>query len=528
VRAWRWPALVLIPGLLVAGVVVGQVDEGTEPGSDVAGLAMPEVARPGASSSTWYCAGGTGAGDDTSVAEHLLVLTNAAEADVDVRITAYPSEGSPAESEVSVRASSRLDVRLSDVATAPYVAALVEADGGEVAVAHEVRGPNGISAASCASAPSSSWYFPAGTTRAGAQLVLSLFNPFPTDAVVDLTFEADDGNRSPQAYQGLVVPAGTLLPVDVSAVVTLREQLASRVEVRSGRLVVDQLEVLEPVEPADDEADEGEDEGQGEAEPAAGGEPGALSLVLGAPSAAPMWVFPDGVGAEAYTETYTLFNPGDVPADVDVQVLLDDPDVNGAVEPYQVTVGPGAYVEVDLFDADDQRVPTGVGHATVVRSVDGVGVVAQRTIVGAPGSVQPGLSRTMGAPLLADRWVAAVAGTTGASSASVVVVNPSTTDEVVVTASTLAGGRRTPLDDLDQLRLPPLGRIVVELDADDDLFGRTGLDVVADGPIVVEDRFGFAERGDLDYVLAAPVRGTLVAPWSVVGDLAPTLDDAGG
>ena len=55
---------------------------------------------------------------------------------------------------------------------------------------------------SCARGGSDRWYFGGGTTVLGANLTLWLFNPFPGDAVVDLSFSTDTGNEGGEFVVG--------------------------------------------------------------------------------------------------------------------------------------------------------------------------------------------------------------------------------------------------------------------------------------------------------------------------------------
>ena len=203
----RLPAFVLAAVLLATALWV------RERGDEVVALVpldrqAAELAPVGADedavASTWYCAGGTaGAG---GAADHLVVVTNVGGTPVSGRVQAFPvnaDPGPPAAFEVP--AGGRRALRVGDLVVADHAAALVEMRGGPVFVEHEVRGPTGHDLSRCASRPSSSWYFPWGQTTLGSTLRLALFNPFPGDAVVDVTFDTEDGYRRPEAYQAMLV-----------------------------------------------------------------------------------------------------------------------------------------------------------------------------------------------------------------------------------------------------------------------------------------------------------------------------------
>jgi hypothetical protein len=59
-----------------------------------------------------------------------------------------------------------------------------------------------------------------------------LFNPFPGDAIVDLSFATDQGPSTPPDFQGVVVPARGVKALDVG------EHVRRRVEDRGGSPVL--------------------------------------------------------------------------------------------------------------------------------------------------------------------------------------------------------------------------------------------------------------------------------------------------
>ena len=505
-RTWRWPMLLIVVALLVAGLATEKPSsERTTAPTDVAALApVPTAARPGSLGSTWYCAAGTATGTPQGEAEQYLHMANASSVAVHGRLTVYPSDAPPAASAIEIAPLARADIRVSDLARGPYASVLAEFDGGEIAVQHELIGPSGRSVSACASGPAATWYFPSATTRSGAKLLLTLFNPFPTDAVVDLSFEAEDGARTPQAFQGLVVPGGKVTTLDIGEVVTLRQEIATAVAVRSGRVVAEQLQIITEAE----------------------GLPPTVAAMLGAPTAEPVWIFPDGIGADAYQERFVLYNPSDVEAQVDVEVLLDDPDTNGVAEPFEVSVPPRRYTTIDVFG--DGRVPVGVAHAAVVRTQNDVPVVAQRVTVGVQGSAQRGVSYTLGSPVVAGRWLAPLATVPGVSGAALIVFNPSPTDPVTFSARAFGGGRYETIEGLDGATVPPLGRVVIDIGPGGLGIDGPGLEIETDGFLVAESRFGFANGNDLSYLVAIPVDGTIEAPTAVVGELSNQTVVLGG
>ena len=147
-------------------------------------------------------------------------------------------------------AYSRTTFKLDTEAPSPFTATTLSIDNGVGIVEQEVQGPLGESIAPCASNSSDHWYFAAGKTDATTTMLLSLYNPFPGDAIADLRFATDQGPTSPDAYQGLVIPGHGVAVVNVGEKVRIRSAIATSVNVRAGRLVVDKLQLQAGTGPA--------------------------------------------------------------------------------------------------------------------------------------------------------------------------------------------------------------------------------------------------------------------------------------
>ena len=177
-------------------------------------------------------------------------------------------------------------VLLRSILTAPFVAALVEVRGGGVSVDREVTGPNGYDAGPCASSSSDHWYFAAGNTLRGANEYLALFNPYPDDASVDMTFMTEQGPRAPRRLQAFPVPGRSLRVVHLNtARVNRHSPLAAQVVARSGRLVVDRLQVFDGT---------GDPVGSGQRGIPQTDPPRGLTVATGVTRPVTAWVFPTG------------------------------------------------------------------------------------------------------------------------------------------------------------------------------------------------------------------------------------------
>ena len=411
----RVPAVIGV-GLAVAGVAVaGSTFErrgeavATTPGPVAADLG-PVAPSADSLGSTWFCAGGTAR--ENGSADHRVVVVNVGDSPVTGTLTVFAgglsghpeaTNAEPVAQPIDVPPRGRVAVRLADVLESQFAAALVELGGGEVVVEHVVRGEDDVDAAPCATAPSATWYVASGTTTRDASERLALFNPFPDDAVVDITFATADGVREPDEFRGFVVPARRVVVVDVGSAVQRHPQVALTVQARSGRLVVDRIQRFDG---------------------SAGVE--GLGLTPGAPAVAPLWSFPDGFKTAGVVEVVTVYNPTDRQAEVDIEVVVDpspDPAVLTVVEPFQVSIPPRRFAQVDL--SADERVPAELGHSVVVRSQNGVGVVAERQIRSNDPAPRVGFASTLGSPVAADRWLSAVGGTGEGESEVLVLLNPS-------------------------------------------------------------------------------------------------------
>jgi hypothetical protein len=449
----RGPILLGLGLVLVGAAAVDRVERPAPPVVGTVGTEQMPVAAPASAlSSTWYCAGGSGQADSAFLS--FVTVANPGEETITGTVTVMPDQGDPKTVPLSVKPFASAGVAVGDVVGAAYAAALVELDGGQAVVEHSISSRAGLATSPCASAASPRWYFAEGATARDATLALALYNPFPDDAIVDMAFSTDEGRAEPADFQGVVVPAGRLVVKDIGEHVRRREAVATEVVARSGRLVADQLQVRTA--------------------PGVAG----VSLRLGAPAPADVWYFPDGYAADGLTEQYTVFNPGDREALVDVEVTLDE----GAAEPFELSVPPRERVTV--VSNNEERMPKGVGHSAVVRSINGVPVVAERSVAAAPPSDRLGREDIRGARRPARRWAFAVGSASPSRDQWIVVHNPGAVDAVLDIVG-LADGQPLAIEGLQDVKVPAGRRIALRLG---ERVQRDVLPVLvrSDRPVVVE------------------------------------------
>lgn len=452
----RLPLLVL--ALVVGGGVVAASAEGARPTLLSAPPPVPGVAGPVASardalSSTWYCAGGTAA--DGGIADHRVVVVNPTGDEVAGRLTVHPGslDGAevaelPTARPFTVPAGERVTFRLADVLSAPLASAVVEVDQGGVVVEHQVVGPDGQDTAPCASAAAPEWHFAWGSTARDAREVLVLFNPFPSSVTVDTTFVTEAGTREPLRWQGLTVPAYGVVGMDAGQDVTRRDHVAATVRARGGgRLVVDRLQVFDGT----------------------AGRQG-VDLLSGQPVGVEASVLAHGWVDDASGERVILYNPGSEAAEVEVAVRGTG--IEPQPQPFGVVVRPGRFEVLDY--GAETRVPRGVDHVTVIRSLNGVPVVAER-VLERDGAVEA----VPGAVFAATTWT--VGATTRAT--TLVVANPDPDAPATLSITAAVGNRSSPAEWRD-LQVPAGGQLTVPLRAATE--GAGTLIVHATSPVVVE------------------------------------------
>jgi hypothetical protein len=252
---------------------------------------------------------------------------------------------------------------------------------------------------------------------------------------------------------------------------TRRDHVAAQIEVSRGRLVVDRIQTFNGTNPALE----------------------GITLGLGAPTPAEVWAFPDGVVDDGITEQIVVFNSSREVAEVDVEVRLDDPDANGVPEPFELTIAPNRFSIVNLHEPDADagadvppRIPPGVGHTVLVRSLNGVAVTAERVVTLSEPSSQLGVSATLGAPLAAPTWFLPGGGITDEREVYVTLFNASPDSVVRADVSAMVDGQQRVLPGLQGLEVPAGGRRTVRLSEHVDEAEVLPLVIDADGPVVVE------------------------------------------
>lgn len=492
----RISVLVILAAVLFGGLFIDRAidDEAESPTEAVVdSTQFPIASMPGSLSSTWYCAGGTAEGDDP-FANHIIDVLNPTEEPIEVTLTVYaghvappPTRADPENTEettapttttappadlpepvvqtFSVSPRTRQQAVLGELITAPIASALVEGSGGLI-VEHEVVSQHGRDAKPCSSSASDTWHFAWGSTAVDARELLVLFNPFPDDAIVEGIFSTEAGIREPLRFGGLVVPGKGTIAVDLGDDVTRRDEVAATIRARSGRIVVDRIQRI------------------------SGDRDRGLTVQTGVPAAQRQWVYPYGFASDSIREEFTVYNPTDQLAEVEIETVLADPAENGAVEPLQLSIPPGTHQRVDV--AADDRIPDSVAHRSIVRSSNGVPVVAER-VQYANGDSRRGISVTTGSPVEATTWFFAAGAANEATDEWLNIVNLDPQVLTEVSVGYIEAGRVTAVPEWQDIEIGPGGRLDLRL-GEHAQRDALPLVITATEPVVVER--GLYRTGD--------------------------------
>lgn len=334
----------------------------------------------------------------------------------------------------------------------------------------------GAGAARCAPAASQTWHFAHGSSSLDADERLLLYNPFPDEAVVRVSFLTATGERAPAALSDIAVPAERSVGVAVNETVQTTKLLGATVEAIRGRVVAWRQQF-------DRESDTS---------------PPGVELTLGAPAPATTWYLPEGAVGSDVDERVAVMNPSEDEAVVTLSLATAD----DAVTPgdlAQVPVPARSSVGFSLADALERVDEGRVGVAVTVRSTNGVGVVAERVVRYRSDDIR-GVAAETGSPVAARDWVALPA--VGQATADhLVVLNPGRA-RATVTVSLESMPGRGRAGDVPPVKVPGGGRVVVPLAEAAD--GPTVARVESDRPVVVERTAYSPSAGDVATTMATP------------------------
>jgi hypothetical protein len=450
---------VLMPAVLVGVAAVGSGPPATVPTfAAAASPAMPFVPHNGFINSTWFCAGVPVGGDGEGGS---VTIANPADAPLTGVLTAFTDAAGTAEVEQTFDVPGRDSLTIDLAAVQPggtYVSAMVEIAGGGGFVEQQADHPDGSSVSPCSNSTSSAWYFADNYTLNGSQEDLVITNPFPDDAIIDISFASDDGQRSPPALQGVPVPGNSVLVRDQSYLAKDEAVLGVSIVASRGRVVAGRAQQYL-------------------------GERQGYSMTLGSPAPSTTWTFADGEN-DGNFERYSIYNPGDETAVI--QPVFLGIDTANYVPPDVIEIRPGRVASLNI--ADVEGLPAGRHAAQFIAQSD-VPVVIERAITretddGFITSVVRGVDAGFASTEFGYfRWSMAI-GTDLAVSDVLVVLNLSGVDGTVAVKALGPGGEV----DIPGLEAVPMAANSVITIAIPDVAAALGVPLVVVGtqPIVVE------------------------------------------
>jgi hypothetical protein len=446
----RTPMVLVLLAVLVAAGVVDRNQHQSH--AEVQPRLEPHAAGLSALSSTWYCTGASAA--PGGPADGTVMVLNASTRALHGTVTFIPSQGDAKPVDIDVPGSTRVAVRAQDVLTAPFASAIVDLDGGQAVAETVANGPLGPSISPCASSAARLWYFAEGVTTRDATEVITVLNPFPEDAIIDMSFNTDDGRVAPEPLAGMVVKGRGMTAVNVGDFAHRRQVVAATIVARIGRVVTGRLQSFDGT----------------------AGRKG-ITMALGAPGAGPQWYFPEGLVVDGLNERFQIFNPARREVAIEMAFALEKSDA----EPLRLRIPPESRLTVTANN--EARVPKGVPHAVTIRGLNGDGIVAERTIDAAvPG--RTGVAWTLGAQTPSRRWAFAVGATDETVDEWVTVQNPGRRP-VVVSIGVVADGQAVGIDGLTRITVPGRQRMAWRV-GDHVKKSATPLIVAATQPVVAE------------------------------------------
>jgi Family of unknown function (DUF5719) len=475
----RWPVLVVLAVAVVAGVSLSQLGT-TSPSVPAAQAEAASEAPAVALSGSWFCGGATAA--PGSVASGELVFANAGSAPVQGTVRLVSPIGYFRKMNITVPAGSTSTVAeeflgLPRKAPRPWVGALVTLYGGMASVSQVISTPEGSASQPCASAAATRWYFVDGATLRNASDHISLLNPYPVDAIADLTFTTDEGQENPSAFDGVLVPADGITVLNLGSHLRIREHIAVTVTARTGQVVAYQTELV--TRPPARAQFEGPHQGLNPAAPTSG-----ATLELGATAPSTSWWWPAGSDGNGLSETYVAYNPGPAAARLSLALLSQGAE-SGPGGSSQVTVPP--YGTAFLKTNGQPWALPGIMYAVHLISSNGVPVVAERSVTGTAPASMRGLGTLLGQAQPANSWLlpgtSAMAPTRHRGQVWLELADPGQ-KLAVVNLEALSGAHLAQAVGIPPLVVRPDGRTGVELPAGT---ADEALVVKSSQPVLVED-----------------------------------------
>jgi hypothetical protein len=334
----------------------------------------------------------------------------------------------------------------------------------------------GSAATSCSSRVSPDWYFPQGSSADGFNQLLVIYNPFPDDAVVRITFFTPDGARDRAGLSDVAVPSGRSTTIALNDFILQQPVLATQVSAVRGRMVAWKSLFTRGLAP-----------GVG------------AGFTLGAPRTALAWYLPGASLERGVRERLSLVNPTDEEAVVTVSLVTE----GEAIQPpglLEMSLPRRSSRSLNLHQIVDRELlgerPGGAG--LVVTSVNEVEIAVERSAWYEAPSKLRGFATQIGSSTPANTWWMGPAMTAPRRD-WIAVLN---TGDNEARVSLAAAGPGSENIEIPPVTIPPGGRARIPLGASDTA---TVFFLSSDSPVVAE-RTAF-DGQDVATVMGVPVTG---------------------
>ena len=224
-------------GFVLAGVLAAYAfalpEPAAPPGPEFAG---PEPPAIGASAigSVWYCPWL----DSGDIRDSAFLLASVPPSAARITLPSPIPNEDPLEEELAITGPGAVAQNLADIVRFGAAPGFVEFDDGPAGVAAAVFSPSSLAGDRCVRSVPKISYLPGGTTRAGRDLTLRLFNPFSELAKVTVSGVSEFGPE-PLPDLGLVtdVPGRSWVDIELGSIAHLLDNLLLIVGTEEGLII---------------------------------------------------------------------------------------------------------------------------------------------------------------------------------------------------------------------------------------------------------------------------------------------------
>lgn len=327
----------------------------------------------------------------------------------------------------------------------------------------------GEAAARCSDRASAHWFFAAGASTLGVDQRLLIYNPFPDEAVVRISFLTEAGVETKGNLADVPVPSKSSTEIRVNKFSGLERTLGVRIDAKRGRVAAWRVLYDDP-----------------------DGGPTGVQMSLGAAAPSETWFFPDGSVGEGVDERIALMNPSDAEATITISLQGSGGQIVQPEDLVAIELPPGTARQISLNEMLNKKEQEVGGVSAIVQSTNGVAFVAERSIRYNTAGVS-GSAAEIGAPRASGSWLVPAA-TLNPSSDTVVVMNPGAAPATIDLELLFEEGQALRPAELQGRSLDPGGRIKIGIGKWTQLEAAM-VKLTSSVPVVVE-RFSYSEVPD--------------------------------